>query len=124
MDRQRCWKVAPQQELQITMATSSASPLLMLACQTNRPLGTAVFTCRTMEDQPRVVMTIRLQNVYVCSYNHSQCGYSQSDASPALSDTISFTYTSIEMECGLVGADEIAPVPVKAGWNVKEGREI
>lgn len=123
MDRQRCWKVAPQQELQITMATSSASPLLMLACQANRPLGTAVLSCRTMEDQPRDVLTIRLEKVYVCSYNHSHSVYSQSDASPLI-DTISFTYTSIEMECGLLGTGELATVPVKAGWNAKENREI
>jgi type VI secretion system secreted protein Hcp len=60
-------------------ATSSASPKLFLACAKGTHISTATLTARRSGDAPFVYLTVKLQNLYVTSY---QVAPSPTDAFP------------------------------------------
>jgi type VI secretion system secreted protein Hcp len=59
--------------------TSSASPKLFLACAEGSHIKTAKLSARTIGAQPLVYLTIKLQNLYVTSY---QAAPAPTDAFP------------------------------------------
>ena len=105
-------------DLLVVARTSKASPLLWLACAKGKHIKSAVLTCRKAGKPPQEFLTITLSEVLVASYE-----IDGSDDEPPL-DQVSFSYAKVETQ--YTPADKTGtPQPaIKAGWDLKTGKEI
>jgi type VI secretion system secreted protein Hcp len=102
-----------------TMRMSKATPKLMLACATGSHYKEALLTVRKAGETPQEYLTIKLETVYVDSY---QTGGSDGSDIPVESISLSFGKASYEYkpqkEDGTLGS------PVKVGYDVKAQKKL
>jgi type VI secretion system secreted protein Hcp len=91
--------------------TGSASPKLFLACAKGTHIKKATLTARRVGDPPFVYLTIKLQNVFVTSY---EVAPSPTNAAPF--DVVRLEYGAVTVT-SIVQNDRGVGVPVTAGFD-------
>jgi len=107
------------QDFHFSAQTSKASPKLFLACATGEHIKKAVFIGRRA-GQFQDFLTLTLSDVLVVAF---QIGGSET-ADPSPVDEISLNFARIEFEYREQKPDGTLDTPVKAGWDVGQGRKI
>jgi type VI secretion system secreted protein Hcp len=105
------------QDFNFTAQTSKASPNLMLACASGKHLKSAVLTARKAGKGQAEFLTFSLSDVLVSAY---QLGGSEGEVVPM--DSVSLSFSKIQMEYKEQKADGSLGASIKAGWDVKKNK--
>jgi type VI secretion system secreted protein Hcp len=108
------------QDFHFTTKISKASPTLMLACASGQHLKSAVLTCRKAGKDQQEYFSIKMSDLLVSSYQIG--GSAHSDILPT--DQVSLNFSKIEFEYKEQKPDGTLGGAVKAGWNVKENKNV
>lgn len=106
-------------EFQFTSQVNKASPLLALKCANGEHIKSAVLVCRRAGKDQQEYFTVKLADILISSY---QVGGSQGDVVPT--DQFSLNFSKIEWEYKPQGATGALGGPVKAGYNLKEQKQV
>jgi type VI secretion system secreted protein Hcp len=106
------------QDFHIVKRIDKASPLLMLAAASGQHLKSAVLTAQRPGQQPQELLTFKLADLTVSSY---QIGSAEQ---PLPVDQVSFSFGRIEITYLPQRPDGTLDAPVTAGWDVKANRKI
>jgi type VI secretion system secreted protein Hcp len=112
-------KVA-MQDFKFTMDANKASPKLMLACATGQHIKSAVLTCRKAGKEQQEYLKYTLSDVLVSNYQTS----TPSNGGAIPTDEVSFNFAKIEVEYKEQNADGTLGGAVKAGYDLKETKEV
>ena len=103
-------------DLQVTTLISRASPLLLLACASGKHVKSAILSGRKAGKGQLEYLTFSLSDVLVSSY---QTGASEAEA-PL--DSISLSFSKIEVSYTPQKPDGSPAPAVRAGWDVKANK--
>jgi type VI secretion system secreted protein Hcp len=106
------------QDIHFTTKLSEASPKLMLACAIGEHIKDVVLTGELSGKRGQKFLEIKLTDVLVSSY---QSGGSSGDIP---TDSFSLNFAKIEFTYFPMNKDASLGAPVKAGWDLKENREV
>jgi type VI secretion system secreted protein Hcp len=112
-------KVA-MQDFHFVMQVNKASPKLMLACANGQHIPKAVLTCRKAGKEQQEYMKWTFSDVLVSSYQTG--GSANGDVLPV--DQISLNYAKVEVEYKEQKADGTLGGAVKAGWDLKQNKQV
>jgi type VI secretion system secreted protein Hcp len=112
-------KVA-MQDFHFVMQVNKASPKLMLACANGQHIPKAVLTCRKAGKEQQEYMKWTFSDVLVSSYQTG--GSANGDILPV--DQISLNYAKVEVEYKEQKADGTLGGAVKAGWDLKQNKQV
>jgi type VI secretion system secreted protein Hcp len=104
-------------DFSFTMPQSVASPVLMLACASGKHLKEAVLTVSASDKVGTDHLKIKFHDLIISSYH---VGASSGD--DAVRESVSFTYSKMEMEYRPRTAKGELGSPVTAGWDLKSGK--
>lgn len=107
------------QDFHFVMKTNKAAPKLALACATGEHIKKAVLTCRKAGKEQQEFYKITFSDLLVSSF---QTGGSTHSDIPT--DQISLNYAKIEWEYKEQKADGTLAGPIKAGYNLKENKQV
>jgi type VI secretion system secreted protein Hcp len=107
------------QDLHFTARVSKASPNLMLACASGKHFKSAVLTARKAGKSQEEFLTFSLSDVLVSAY---QTGGAEGEVVPA--DSISLNFAKIQMEYKPQNPDGSLGASIKAGWDVKQNKQV
>jgi type VI secretion system secreted protein Hcp len=103
-------------DLHVSTTISKASPQLLLACASGKHVKSAVLTGRRAGKAQADFLTFSLSDVLVSGY---QTGGATADA-PL--DSISLSFSKIEVSYQAQTAKGTLAPPVRAGWDVKANK--
>ena len=103
-------------DLHVSASISKASPQLLLACASGKHVKSAVLTGRRAGKAQADFLTFSLSDVLVSGY---QTGGATADA-PL--DSISLSFSKIEVSYQAQTAKGTLAPPVRAGWDVKANK--
>jgi type VI secretion system secreted protein Hcp len=106
------------QDFHFVTRVNKASPLLFLACATGKHIKEAILTARKAGKGPLDYLVIKFKDVLVSSY---QISGSEGDAAPM--DQVSFNFGRIDIEYREQKPDGSLASPVRAGWDVLQGKQ-
>jgi len=112
-------KVA-MQDFHFVMQVNKASPKLMLACANGQHIKQAVLTCRKAGTDQQEYMKWTFSDVLISSFQTG--GSANSDIVPM--DQISLNYGKVEFEYKEQKADGTLGGAVKAGWDLKQNKQV
>jgi type VI secretion system secreted protein Hcp len=107
------------QDFAFTARFSKASPSLLLACASGKHLKSAVLSARREGKGQGDFLTFSLSDVLVSSY---QTGVSEAEVGAL--DSVSCNFSKIEVEYKQVKADGTFAGSIKAGWDVKQNKQL
>jgi len=108
------------QDLNFTAPFSKASPNLFLACASGKHLKSAVLSARRAGKSQAEFLTFSLSDVLVSSYQTA--GAEAGDVSPV--DSVSLNFSKIQIEYKEQKADGSLGDSIKAGWDVKQNKQL
>ena len=108
------------QDFHFVMKINKASPKLFLACANGEHIKSATLVCRKAGKDQQEFLTIKLSDLLVSSYQTGGSGHS--DVVPV--DQISLNFSKFEIDYKPQKADGSLDSSVKAGWNVKENKNV
>jgi type VI secretion system secreted protein Hcp len=111
-------KVA-MQDFHFVTKVNKASPLLFLACATGKHIKEAVLTARKAGKGQQDYLVFKFKDVLISSY---QVGGSEGAGVPM--DQVSFNFARIDVEYRLEKPDGTLASPVKAGWDIKQNKQV
>jgi type VI secretion system secreted protein Hcp len=100
------------------LRTSTASPLLLLACASGQHFKQAVLTVRQPGKSPLDFLLFTFADVLVSAYHVG----GSVDLAPT--DQVSLRFARVEIEYRSQKADGTLDTPVKAGWDVKANKKV
>jgi type VI secretion system secreted protein Hcp len=106
------------QDLHVTSNMSKASPQLMLACASGQHIKSAILTGRRGGKAALEFLTFSLSDVLVSSY---QTGGTA--AEPPV-DAVSFNFAKIQIEYKQIQQGGKLGASAKAGWDVKQNKQL
>lgn len=106
-------------DVTFTMATSKASPVLMLACAQGKHFKTAVLTVRGSGEGKEEYLKVTFSDVVVTSF---QVSGSSSDARPV--EEVSLVFGQIRMEYRQQNPDGSMGDWIRTAWDVKRNRPL
>ena len=106
------------QDLTFVKRTDKASPMLFLTCATGKHVKTAVLTARKAGEEQLEYLTVRLGDVLVSSFQVTAVG----DEPPL--ETVTLAYAKLEIVYRPQTATGAAGPEVKAGFDVKRGKQL
>jgi type VI secretion system secreted protein Hcp len=112
-------KVA-MQDFNFVMSVNKASPKLMLACATGQHIPKVILTCRKAGGEQQEYLTWTFSDVLISSYQSG--GTINGDVLPT--DQISLNFSKIEVEYKEQKPDGTLGGSVKAGYDVKQNKEV
>lgn len=112
-------KVA-MQDFHFVMKINKASPKLMLACATGQHIKKAVLTCRKAGGKQENFLVVTMSDLLVSSYQTGGSGHS--DIVPT--DQISLNFSKVEIEYKEQKPDGSLGGTVKAGYDVKQNKQV
>jgi type VI secretion system secreted protein Hcp len=112
-------KVA-MQDIHFTTPVSKASPQLFLACANGKHIKQAVLTARKAGKDQQDFLVFTFSDVLVSSY---QVGGAESGADVPV-DRVSLRFARIEYEYRGQKADGSLDTPAKAGWDLKQNKQV
>jgi type VI secretion system secreted protein Hcp len=107
------------QDLHFTMRVNKASMKLLLACIKGQHLKMATLTARKGGKAQQEYLIYKLTDVTVSSY---QTGGSSGDVISM--DSISLAFSKFEVEYKPEKADGSLDQAIKAGWDLKQGKQV
>jgi type VI secretion system secreted protein Hcp len=107
------------QDFSFTAKFSKASPSLMLACASGKHLKSAVLTARKAGKEQVEFLTFSLSDILLSSY---QTGGVEGDVLPG--DSFSLNFSKIQVEYKEQKADGSLGASTKAGWDVKQNKQL
>ena len=108
-------------DFKFTMDANKASPKLMLACATGQHIKSAVLTCRKAGKEQQEYLKYTFSDVLVSNYRTA----SPTDGKGAIPlDEVSFNFAKIEVEYKEQNADGTLGGTVKAGYDLKQTKEV
>lgn len=108
------------QDFHFVMNVNKSSPKLMLACANGEHIKKAVLTCRKAGKDQQEFYKITLSDVLVSSFQTGGNGHS--DIVPT--DQISLNYAKIEWEYKEQKSDGTLGGSVKAGFDLKQMKQV
>jgi type VI secretion system secreted protein Hcp len=108
------------QDFNFTARFSKASPSLMLSCASGKHLKSAVLTARRGDKAQAEFLTFSLSDVLVSSYQTA--GAEAGDVAPV--DSVSLNFSKIQIEYKEQKADGSLGGSIKAGWDVKQNKQL
>ncbi len=108
------------QDFHFVMKYNKASPKLMLACATGQHIKKAVLTCRKAGGKQEDFLKVTFTDLLVSSYQTGGSGHS--DIVPT--DQISLNYSKIEFEYKEQKPDGSLGGTVKAGYDIKQNKQV
>jgi type VI secretion system secreted protein Hcp len=108
------------QDFHFVMKICKASPKLMLACATGQHIKKAVLTCRKAGGKQEDFLKVTMSDLLVSSYQTGGSGHS--DIVPT--DQISLNYSKIEIEYKEQKPDGSLGGTVKAGYDIKQNKQV
>jgi type VI secretion system secreted protein Hcp len=108
------------QDFHFVMKLNKASPKLMLACATGQHVKKAVLTCRKAGGKQEDFLKVTMSDLLVSSYQTGGSGHS--DIVPT--DQISLNYSKIEIEYKEQKPDGSLGGTVKAGYDIKQNKQV
>ena len=110
---------AIHQDIHFTSKLSKASPKLALSCATGEHVTEGTLTCRKAGGDQQEYLTIKLNDVYVSSY---QTGGSNGNIVPM--DQFSLNFAKWEEVYKQQDAKGAVGQPVKVGYNIAANKKI
>jgi type VI secretion system secreted protein Hcp len=107
------------QDFHFTMRVNKASPRLLLACIKGQHLKMATLTARKAGKAQQEYLIYKFTEVTVSSY---QTGGSSGDVIPM--DSISLAFSKFEVEYKPEKADGSLDQAIKAGWDLKQNKQL
>lgn len=107
------------QDFHFVMKVNKASPKLLLACASGQHIKKATLTCRKAGKEAQEFLKMTLTDLLVSSFQTGGSGHG--DILPT--DQISMNYSKIEYEYKEQKPDGTLGGAVKAGWDLKAGKE-
>jgi type VI secretion system secreted protein Hcp len=107
------------QDFHFTMRVNKASPKLLLACIKGQHLKMATLTARKTGKAQQEYLIYKFTEVTVSSY---QTGGSSGDVIPM--DSISLAFSKFEVEYKPEKADGSLDQAIKAGWDLKQNKQL
>lgn len=108
------------QDFHYVMKMNKATPKLMLACATGQHIKKAVLTCRKAGGKQENFLKVTMSDLLVSSYQTGGSGHS--DIVPT--DQISLNYSKIEFEYKEQKPDGTLGGTVKAGYDIKQNKQV
>ena len=108
------------QDFHVVTRMSKASPKLFLACASGQHLKSAVLTGRRGGKEQTEFLKWALADVLVTSYQTT--GGTDDGAVPT--DSLSLSFTRIDVEYQERRPDGSSTGPVKAGWDLKANKQV
>ncbi len=108
------------QDFHFVMKCNKASPKLLLACANGEHIPDAVLICRKAGKEQQEFMKIKFTDLLVSSFQTG--GSSTSDEIPM--DQISLNYAKIEYEYKAQQKDGTLGGPIKAGYDLKQMKQV
>lgn len=108
------------QDFHFVMTVNKSSPKLFLACATGEHIKKAVLICRKAGKEQQEFLKVTMSDVLVSSYQTGGSGHS--DVVPT--DQVSINFAKIEWEYKEQKSDGTLGAPVKAGYDLKQGKNV
>ncbi|HKW98163.1 MAG TPA: type VI secretion system tube protein Hcp [Bryobacteraceae bacterium] len=108
------------QDFHFVMKVNKASPKLFLACATGDHIKSAILVCRKAGKEQQEYLKWTFTDCLVSSYQTGGSGHS--DVLPL--DQISLNFGKLELEYKEQKADGTLGGAVKAGYDVKQGKQV
>ncbi|MEO8650638.1 MAG: type VI secretion system tube protein Hcp [Acidobacteriota bacterium] len=108
------------QDFHFTMTISKASPLLMKFCANGKHIPKAVLTCRKAGEKQQEYQITTFTDILISSFMTNGSGHS--DVLPT--ESISFNFAKLETEYKVQNKDGTLGAATKAGYNIKENKEV
>lgn len=108
------------QDFHFVMKVNKASPKLFLHCANGKHIPKAVLVCRKAGEKQQEFLKWTFSDLLVSSYQTSGSG--MSDVVPT--DQISLNFAKVEVEYKAQDKAGILGGPVKAGYDLKQNKEV
>jgi type VI secretion system secreted protein Hcp len=105
------------QDFHFTHRVDKASPMLFLACAKGKHIPEATFTVRKAGGNQSDYLVITLKDVLVSSVSPSGSGQDPTEQ-------VTLNFAQVEVAYTEQAADGSVKEPVRAGWDLKENREV
>lgn len=105
------------QDFHFVMHTNKASPKLFEACATGKHIPSAKLTCRKAGETQQEYYKVTFTDLLVSSFQTSGSGVLPMDQ-------ISVNFAKIEIEYSEQGPDGKLKAPIKAGYDLKQGKKV